>query len=99
MFIYLVGLDTKKAVGSSLFLVFMGAIWASFRHSADSRDFIDWGVTVSIVMGSVFGAQIGVKINSIVKPQSLRKYFGFIIFGMTCVIWIAFFLKLYMNTL
>ncbi|MDZ7815538.1 MAG: sulfite exporter TauE/SafE family protein [Planctomycetota bacterium] len=91
--VYLVGLDTRKAVGTSLFLVLLAAIWGTYRHTAAGRLNVDWGITTSIVLGSFIGAQIGVWLNSVVKPANIRRYFGYIIFSMSVLVWVGFILR------
>ena len=94
VFIYLVGLDTKKAVGSSMLLVFIAASWGMFRHAISGRENVEWGIAAAIVIGSLLGTQIGARINAIAKPQNIRKYLGFIIITTGVLIWVGFFLKL-----
>ncbi len=93
VFIYLVGLDTRKAVGSSLLLVFMAAIWSTVRHGTGGRENVDWSIAVSIMIGSLVGTQLGAKLNSIVKPQNIRRWFGYIILSTAVLVWVGFILK------
>ncbi len=90
LFIYLVGMDTKKAVGSSLFLVFLSASWGMFRHAVAGRENVDWAITLAIVIGSLVGSQAGALLNSVVKPQNIRKYMGYVDLTTAVLMWAGF---------
>jgi uncharacterized membrane protein YfcA len=98
IFIYFVGMDTKKAIGSSLLMVFMASVWGMFRHGISGRENVDWGIALSVVIGSFVGSQAGAWLNSRVRPQNIRRSFGFIILSMSVLLWVSFFLKLMLRS-
>ncbi|MFA4985887.1 MAG: sulfite exporter TauE/SafE family protein [Candidatus Brocadiia bacterium] len=94
MFLYFVGLSTRRSVGTSLFVVFCIALWGMYRHEAAGRGNVDFGIVASVVIGSVGGAFLGAWLTSILKAVSIRKYFAVAILVTCAAVWILFFCKL-----
>lgn len=76
--IYVIAQPTHKAIGTSLFLVFLTSVYGSITHIM--KDNVNINLVVLILCGSVLGSYIGAVMTTKLKGTTLRRYFCFIIF-------------------
>ncbi len=75
--IYVVGVPTRMAVGTSLMQTFASAVFGSFSHFINNN--VDFILVMFLVAGSVIGAQAGAFLTMKIDCVSIRKYFGFLV--------------------
>ncbi len=75
--VYLVGLSTHAAVGTSLTVVFVGSIWGVLRHAMNFN--ISIPLVAALLVGSTFGSQLGAVATTRLSAHRLRKYFSLIV--------------------
>lgn len=76
--IYLLGIPTLKAVGTSIFTVVFTAINVTMAQAA-VNDTVDIVLAVLLLIGSSLGAQIGAKISRRLAGEQLRVAFSVIV--------------------
>lgn len=75
--VYVIGLPTLSAVGTSaLQLVFAGA-FGSLLYAR--RGLVEPLVVLTLVIGAMLGAEIGVRLAGIINPRRLRRHFGYVV--------------------
>lgn len=74
--VYLMGVPTKMAIGTSLVQTFFTALFGASGHFFEGN--VD-PLLVIILMGSVVGAQTGAWLTTRIDCVALRKYFGFLV--------------------
>ena len=78
------GLDMRKAVGTSLFVIFLNCVAGLAAHLGGGS--FDFGLT-AIVMGlAVGGAIVGTMISSKIPAQRLQKVFAVLVLGVGIVL-------------
>ena len=75
--IYLVGLRTQKAAGTSLMLVWLSSLLAVISHIINRN--IHWWLWVLLVAGGLIGTFLGTKIGLKIDGPKLRLYFVFVV--------------------
>lgn len=68
LFISLFGLDIKKAIGTSLSIVFLGSIFGSIGKILSFQ--VDFKLAIPVVIGSLLTAQLGAKVNKM-SPEKV----------------------------
>ena len=87
LMVMLKGMDTHRAVGTSLFvIVFTGAFGAFFHHKSGMVD-----VKIALLMGifSIAGVWVGTKISVNADPAILRKIFSVFLFVIAIILFIT----------
>lgn len=74
---YLVGQETKAATQTSMMLVFTAGLFSSGFHAHDGN--IDYLLAGALLLGAVFGAKAGVRIQKKISGNGLKKSFGFVV--------------------
>ncbi|WP_027719158.1 sulfite exporter TauE/SafE family protein [Desulfovirgula thermocuniculi] len=78
--IYLLGIPTHRAVGTSLFTVILTAINVTLAQ-AIVNETVDVVLALLLLVGSAVGAQIGARVGRKLKAEQLRIIFSFIVLG------------------
>ena len=79
--LYLLRIDETFITGTSHFQMIFAAILATTFHSITSHS-VDVVLSVAVLLGSAFGAQVGVRINSRIHADHFRILFAIIVFLM-----------------
>ena len=74
IFVYLLGVPTKMAVGTSLFLVLCSAFVGTIGHALSGN--VSLQLVIYTMIGSTAGAQVGAALTSRVKARRIRGYFS-----------------------
>ncbi len=74
IFVYLLGVPTKMAVGTSLFLVLCSALVGTTSHALSGN--VSLPLVIYTMIGSTAGAQVGATLTSRVKARRIRGYFS-----------------------
>ncbi|MHB1043806.1 MAG: sulfite exporter TauE/SafE family protein [Eubacteriales bacterium] len=78
--IYLIGIPTMKAVGTSIFTVVFTSINVTIAQSLLNHT-VDLVLAMLLLIGSSIGAQFGVRIGKMLKGEQLRVIFSVIVLG------------------
>lgn len=82
--VYLLGIPTRTAIGTSMVQTFFTALFGASNHFI--RGNVDILLVMLILPGSVMGAQTGAWLTTKINCVSLRKYFGFMVLFSALVI-------------
>jgi len=74
LMIYLIGLPTRLAVGTSTLQVFIASAYGGLRHSQLGHT--DWPVAFCLILGALAGVRIGVKLCARADANTTRKCFA-----------------------
>ena len=69
--LYLLGMGTQVVVGTSLFQTLFVTAVATMVHATTTKA-VDMVLAVLLLLGSVTGAQVGVRLATKVRPEYLR---------------------------
>ncbi|MEW6273661.1 MAG: sulfite exporter TauE/SafE family protein [Bacillota bacterium] len=78
--IYLLGIPTHKAVGTSLFTVIFTAVNVTLAQ-AIINETVDVMLALLLLLGSAVGAQVGARLGRLLKGEQLRIFFSVIVLG------------------
>jgi uncharacterized membrane protein YfcA len=86
LLIYVIGVPTHIAVGTSVFQVLLASGYGAIRHVfLGNVELILVGI---LFAGSFAGVQLGVKVSRILGGRSIRRYFALVVAqGVALVIW------------
>jgi len=86
LLIYVIGLPTHIAVGTSVFQILLASGYGAGRHIfLGNVEIILVGI---LFAGSFAGVQLGVKVSQILGGRSIRRYFALVVAqGVALVIW------------
>jgi hypothetical protein len=90
--IYLMGVSTSVAIGTSLFQMIFTSGYGSITHLFKGN--IDFLLVGLILAGSIVGSQVGAILNKKMKKVSLRYYFSWVVLAAIIIIAIKFFWNL-----
>lgn len=76
--IYLLGMSTRTVVGTSLFQILFVTAATTMVHALTTQA-VDIVLAVLLLIGSVTGAQVGVRFANRVKPEYLRLFLAIIV--------------------
>jgi len=76
--IYLLGMSTRVVVGTSLFQILFVTIATTMTHALTTHA-VDIVLATLLLIGSVTGAQVGVRLAQKVKPEYLRLVLAFMV--------------------
>lgn len=76
--IYLLGMSTRVVVGTSLFQILFVTIATTMTHALTTHA-VDIVLASLLLIGSVTGAQIGVRFAQKIKPEYLRLILAFLV--------------------
>jgi len=75
--LYVVGVPTRYAVGTSIMQTFAISLFGASSHFLNGN--VDVVLVLLLLAGSIAGAQAGAALTRKINCSSLRKYFGFIV--------------------
>jgi uncharacterized membrane protein YfcA len=78
--IYLLGMSTQVVVGTSLMQIVAVTAAATIVHATTTQS-VDIVLAVLLLVGSVIGAQFGVRLAQRVKPELLRMVLAIVVLG------------------
>lgn len=78
------GLPMGAAVGTSLVVISMQSFAGLVGHLA--AESIDWTLTAAVTVAAVIGSVIGVRLTSRVRPETLRRTFGWFVLAMAALV-------------
>lgn len=78
--IYLLGMSTLSVVGTSLLQILFVTAATTLVHATTTRS-VDIVLAILLLVGSVIGAQIGVRLAQKAKPELLRMFLAIIVLG------------------
>ncbi|MBP2666736.1 MAG: Sulfite exporter TauE/SafE [Firmicutes bacterium] len=77
LMIYLLGMPTRIAVGTSTLQVLLASAYAMLRHLQEGN--VDFMLVLFMFIGSLAGVNAGVKISRKINVVNTRKYFSFLL--------------------
>jgi len=86
LLIYVIGVPTHIAVGTSVFQVLLASGYGATRHLLLGN--VEIILVVILFVGSFVGVQLGVKVSQVLGGRSIRRYFALVVAqGVALVIW------------
>jgi len=76
--IYLIGVPTSVAIGTSLFQTIFISGYGALTHFFKGN--VNFALVVNILLGSLIGSQVGAKIHNKLRGAYIRYYFSLVIF-------------------
>lgn len=76
--IYLIGVPTSVAIGTSLFQTIFISGYGALTHFFKGN--IDFALVAKILLGSLIGSQLGAKMHNKLRGAYIRYYFSLVIF-------------------
>lgn len=73
------GLDMRKAIGTSLFVIFLNCVAGLIGHLG--KEVLDFGLTFVVMVLAVGGAVAGTMVSHRVAPRHLQKIFAGLVLG------------------
>lgn len=77
VFVYLMGVPTTIAVGTSAFRILFTAGYGAYAHYGVGH--VEFKLVGLLLLGSVVGVQFGVYISNRIGGRRIRKYFAFVL--------------------
>jgi len=90
--IYLIGVPTSVAIGTGLFQIIFTSAYGAITHLLKGN--IDFKLVTCILIGSIIGSQLGVRIHNNLRGAHVRYYFSLLIFFAAGIILIKFLFKI-----
>ena len=86
--IYLIGVPTSVAIGTSLFQTIFISGYGALTHFFKGN--VDFALVACILVGSLIGSQLGAKIHNKLRGADIRYYFSLVIFFAAGIVLISF---------
>jgi len=86
--IYLIGVSTSVAIGTSLFQTIFVSGYGALTHFFKGN--VDFALVACILTGSIIGSQLGARIHNNIRGAHVRYYFSLLIFFAAGLILIKF---------
>jgi len=86
--IYLIGVPTSVAIGTSLFQTIFVSGYGGLTHFFKGN--VDFALVACILIGSLVGSQLGAKIHNRLRGAYIRYYFSLVIFIATVIVLFKF---------
>jgi len=90
--IYLIGVPTSIAIGTSLFQTIFVSGYGALTHFFKGN--VDFALVACILVGSLVGSQLGAKIHNRLRGAYVRYYFSLVILFTVGIILIKFLFKI-----
>jgi len=90
--IYLIGVSTSVAIGTSLFQTIFVSGYGALTHFFKGN--VDFALVACILVGSLVGSQLGAKIHNRLRGAYVRYYFSLVIFIATGIVLFKFLFSL-----
>ncbi len=78
--IYIIGMPTKVVIGTSLFQIIFVTAFTTIMHATQNYT-VDAMLAILLILGGVFGAQVGVRMGVKLKAEQLRILLSLIVLG------------------
>ena len=89
LLIYVVGIPTHIAIGTSAFQILFASGYGAFRHGLQGH--VELLLVGLLFLGSVGGVQLGVKASQIFGGKRIRRYFALVVMvGVVVILWDLF---------
>jgi len=75
--VLLLGVDMKKAVGTSLAVIIPTALVTTFKHYKQGN--VEWGLSLSLAPAAIIGGYLGAWLTLHIKANDLKRAFGLFI--------------------
>lgn len=86
LLVYLLGVPTSVAVGTSAFQIVFATGYGALRHTFENH--VELLLVVVLLVGSLAGVQLGVLASRFVGGRKIRRYFaGVIVLGIAVICW------------
>lgn len=82
------GLTMKKAVGTSLFVIFLNCAAGLIGHAAQEESHFDWSLTLLVIILAVGGAVFGTILSHRLAAQGLQKIFAVLVLGVALFLFV-----------
>ncbi len=92
MMIYLIGLPTTAAIGTSLFTIIFSSAFGSFTHAIKGN--VNFFLVGFLLIGSIIGAQLGAVATKKIRAVQIRYYFSILIFLAAIIVLIKLLVKI-----
>ena len=88
-FVYLLGLETKVAVATSMAVIVVTSISATLNNATDKVSLIDWRVALATGVAASLAAWFGADLMKTLSSQTLTKLFGVVLIlaGVRALFW------------
>ncbi|GAH73479.1 unnamed protein product [marine sediment metagenome] len=90
--IYLIGVPTSIAIGTSLFQTIFISGYGALTHFFKGN--VDFTLVACILVGSLVGSQLGAKIHNRLRGAYIRYYFSLVIFIAIGIVLFKFLFKI-----
>ncbi|HBY56735.1 MAG TPA: hypothetical protein DEG96_02560 [Candidatus Atribacteria bacterium] len=90
--IYLIGVPTSIAIGTSLFQTIFVSGYGGLTHLLKGN--VDFTLVACVLVGSLVGSQLGAKIHNRLRGAYIRYYFSLVIFVAVAIVLIKFLLRI-----
>jgi len=90
--IYLIGIPTSVAIGTSLFQTIFVSGYGALTHFFKGN--VNFALVACILVGSLVGSQLGAKIHNKLRGADIRYYFSLMIFIATGIVLFKFLFSL-----
>jgi uncharacterized membrane protein YfcA len=89
LLLYVIGVPTHIAIGTSAFQILLASSYGALRHGLAGN--IDFLLVALLVPGSLAGVFLGVRVSQLLGGRSIRRYFALVVFlGVALVLWDLF---------
>lgn len=86
LLVYVIGIPTLVAVGTSSFQIVFASAYGAIRHGAQGH--VELILVALLFAGSFAGVHLGVKLSHLFGGRKVRKYFAFVLLvGVALVAW------------
>ncbi len=86
LLVYVIGVPTYVAVGTSAFQILFSSGYGALRHALQGH--VEWLLVLLLLVGSLAGVRFGVYLSGLWGGRKLRKYFAWVIgLGIAVIVW------------
>jgi uncharacterized membrane protein YfcA len=82
--VYLIGVSTHAAVGTSLLVILVSGVFGTFLHATAGN--VHLPLVLALLIPSTFGSQFGAILANRLAGHRLRKYFGLLVLAAMLVV-------------
>jgi len=86
LLLYVIGIPTRAAIGTSAFQILLASAYGSLKYSLAGN--VDFLLVALLVPGPFVGVFLGVRVSQLLGGRRIRRYFALIVFlGVAMVLW------------
>jgi uncharacterized membrane protein YfcA len=86
LMVYVLGVPTVIAVGTSAFQILFSTGYGAFRHAGQGH--VEMLLVGLLLVGSLIGVQLGVYMTKFLGGHKIRRYFAYVIgLGILVILW------------